>query len=216
MSGGSIFKIGQADPGRVEAFSDAVLAIVLTLLVLELRPPTPLTTSEDQLWLTIQEALPAIGAWALSFIFVLTFWIAHHYLFEQLAKVDRGMLWINGMFLMFISFTPFPTAILAAYPFSTPATFLLSLAMFLTATSFSVLRWYAAFEADLIGEHVEPGRRRTAIKRSLISPVLYLTAMIMAFIWPPLSFAIQIIVPIIYFFPGPHERSSAGKDLQRN
>lgn len=85
-----------------------------------------------------------IAAWVVSFLLVLVFWGSDHYLFAALAKVDRGVLWLNGLFLLFTSFTPFPTALQARYPGTTPAAFPLGTAMFLTASSFSLLRWYCA------------------------------------------------------------------------
>ena len=78
----------------------------------------------------VAERVPAILAWVVSFVYVLVFWVAHHYLFAQLANVDRGLLWLNGLFLLAISITPFPTSLAGEYPGATPAVFMLSLAMF--------------------------------------------------------------------------------------
>ena len=107
----SLFLIGEAEKDRVEAFSDGVLAIVITLLVLELKVPEHVTGGDPELWRALAERVPAILAWVVSFVYVLVFWVAHHYLFEQLANVDRGLLWLNGLFLLAISFTPFPTSL---------------------------------------------------------------------------------------------------------
>ena len=136
----------------MEAFSDGVLAIVITLLVLEIKVPQALPNDEAALWQAIAGQLPMIGAWVVSFLFVLVFWVAHHYFFDMLRKVDRGVLWLNGLFLLAICFMPFPTALSGQYPASRPATLLLSATMFVTALAFSAMRWYATFHAGLVAK----------------------------------------------------------------
>ena len=101
-----ILRTGETDASRVEAFSDGVLAIVITLLILDVKIPHDIRGGNDALWAALREQLPMLGAWVLSFSFVLVFWVAHHYLFKQLTKVDRGILWLNGLFLLSICFTP--------------------------------------------------------------------------------------------------------------
>jgi uncharacterized membrane protein len=85
-----IFRTGETDTGRVEAFSDGVLAIVITLLVLDIRVPHVVGGDDLVLWHAIAAQLPIIGAWVVSFLFVLVFWVAHHYFFDHLKLVDRG------------------------------------------------------------------------------------------------------------------------------
>lgn len=195
-----LFRSGQAETDRIEAFSDGVLAIVITLLVLEITPPT-VPGGDAELWRAVARLLPMIGAWVVSFLFVLVFWVSHHYLFASLAKVDRGVLWLNGLFLLFISFTPFPTALQARYPGTAPAAFMLSMAMLLTASSFSLLRWYACFRAGLLRPGISGLAARQAMRRSLLAPLLYLIGCVAAFVVPALSLAIQVVVPIIYIVP---------------
>jgi uncharacterized membrane protein len=153
---GRVFRTEEAETSRVEAFSDGVLAIVITLLVLEIKVPQNLK-SDDDLWRAIGGLAPSVGAWATSFLFVLVFWVAHHTLFTQLRKVDRGLLWLNGLFLFGISFSPFPTALAGAYPAATPAVFLLSLVLAFTAP------WAAIAIQVLVPVHfVFPTHRPTA------------------------------------------------------
>ncbi len=198
---GAVLRTGAADTGRVEAFSDGVLAIVITLLVLEIKVPQAVPNDEAALWHAIAGQLPVIGAWVVSFLFVLVFWVAHHYLFDMLKKVDRGLLWLNGLFLLAICFMPFPTALSGQYPASRPATLLLSATMFVTAFAFSAMRWYATFHTGLVAREDIP-RARALFRRGLISPTLYLVSIGLAFVYPPAAIAIQIIVPVLFFFPG--------------
>ncbi len=196
---GSILRTGEAETGRVEAFSDGVLAIVITLLVLDIKLPHSEGT-EDALWPALIEVAPKVGAWAVSFFFVLVFWVAHHYFFQSLRCVDRGLLWLNGLFLFFISLTPFPTSLVGDYPLSKPPLVVLSALMLLTALSFSLMRWYATHHAGLCEEAGQTAAR-SAFRRSLIAPGLYLIGLAASFFSAYAALGVQILVPTLFFFP---------------
>lgn len=195
-----LFRTEEAETDRVEAFSDGVLAIVITLLVLEVKVPAD-SSDDAALWQAIVERLPMIGAWMVSFFFVLVFWVAHHTLFYQLAKTDRGLLWLNGLFLLAISFSPFPTALAGEHPGATPAVFLLSLVMFLAAGFFVSMRWYATLKGGLARPLLPRQYFVRAFRRGLIAPLLYLTAMGLSFVAPWAAVAVQIIVPVLFVLP---------------
>ena len=195
-----ILRTGAAETSRVEAFSDGVLAIVITLLVLNIKIPDQLAPGDAALWQALAQQLPMLGAWALSFFFVLVFWVAHHYFFRRLANIDRGLLWLNGLFLFAISFTPFPTALLGLYPGQSASATMLSMAMFATAGSFSTTRWYATRHARLFRpEHV--AQAHLAMRRSLLGPSLYFATIVAARLAIPASIAIQVAVPLVFFLP---------------
>jgi uncharacterized membrane protein len=196
----SFFRIGESETNRVEAFSDGVLAIVITLLVLEIKVPHLAHHDDGAQWAALAELVPKIAAWVISFVFVLVFWVAHHYLFNSLQKVDRGLLWLNGLFLLFMSFVPFPTALAGEYPVSTPPLVLLSGTMLGAATSFSAIRVYVLRGHGLIASDGKPAAR-IALRRSLLAPTLYAIGFIAAFLIPWLSIAVQVLVPIIFFLP---------------
>ena len=101
---------------RIEAFSDGVFAIAITLLVLQLKvPPIASVHSVDDLWKSLFQLWPSYFAFILSFGILLVSWVNHHYLFNVLDKSSRPFLYANGFFLMTITFMPFPTALLAEY-----------------------------------------------------------------------------------------------------
>ena len=108
MARRAIFHTGPLGTDRVEAFSDGVLAVVITLLVLDVKLPSGLST-DAALWAALVHITPVLGAWVVSFAFVLVFWVNHHYFFASLKKTDRGLLWLNGVFLLTITLIPFPT-----------------------------------------------------------------------------------------------------------
>jgi uncharacterized membrane protein len=99
---------------RIEAFSDAVFAIAITLLVLELIQILHSQTS-DGLLKTFLNHWQSFLAFSIGFITILVCWINHHAAFEYIKKVDTNLVWINGFLLFVVTLTPFPTAVLAEY-----------------------------------------------------------------------------------------------------
>ena len=110
------FTHGELRLGRIEAFSDGVFAIIVTLLVLDLKVP-PLTdaTSAGELAQGLIAQLPRFLSWLISFIIVCKFWLNHHHVLGQARHADYALVWINSIFLMGQSFIPFPTALIGQY-----------------------------------------------------------------------------------------------------
>ncbi len=101
---------------RIEAFSDGVFAIAITLLILEIKvPPYASIQSVGDLWKGLYQLWPSYFAFVLSFGIILVSWVNHHYLFNTLGKSSRTFLYANGFLLLTITFMPFPTALLAQY-----------------------------------------------------------------------------------------------------
>jgi uncharacterized membrane protein len=205
----AIFRTGPLPTGRVEAFSDGVMAVVITLLVLEVKLPPGLPT-EAALWAALWHIAPVMAAWVASFAFVLTFWVNHHYFFASLKHTDRGLLWLNGVFLLTITMVPFPTGLLGEYPgFAAPLA-LLSLAMMLASSSFAVMRLYASLGGKLLRDRVDAGQARRAMTLSVVAPVLYAVAVWLAFVWPPGAVTIQALVLTIFVLMSPSRHAVAG------
>ena len=105
-------KTPSSTSGRLEAFSDGVIAIAITLLVLDLGIPK---TGEGELWDALWQQWPSYAAFIISFAVIGIMWVSHHAMFERIETVDRGLLFLNLALLMGIAFLPFPTSLLAAY-----------------------------------------------------------------------------------------------------
>ena len=106
----------EKETGRVEAFSDGVFAIAITLLVLEFKvPELPVGASNGDLLRALANRWPSLVAFLGSFVAILIMWINHHGLFRMIHRVDRSLLYANGFLLLLVTFVPFPTAVLAAY-----------------------------------------------------------------------------------------------------
>src|SRR5574341_1185244 len=95
---------------RVEAFSDGVFAIILTLLVLELHVPNVADRSRlDQYAAAMAPLIPKVVSFALTFVMICIHWVSHHYFFRHLRHVTIGLVWLNNLFLLWLCFLPFPT-----------------------------------------------------------------------------------------------------------
>ena len=102
--------------GRIEALSDGVFAIAMTLLVLELKiPDLPKETTQAELLLKLKEMLPHFYSYAMTFILAGVFWLFHHFTFHFIRHTTRALLWINIIFLMFVSLLPFSTHFMADF-----------------------------------------------------------------------------------------------------
>ena len=105
----------ERETGRVEAFSDGVFAIAITLLVLEFKVPHLEGASNRDVWHALAALWPSLVAFLASFAAILIMWINHHGLFRMIHRVDSPLLYVNGLLLLLVTFVPFPTAVLAEY-----------------------------------------------------------------------------------------------------
>jgi len=195
--------IKEFTPGtsRIEAFSDGVFAIVVTLLVLELRVPhlPENFTSQD----VIKELLhlaPKFISFALSFLLVAIYWVNHHQFFHSVEKCDRALLWYNNLLLFCISFIPFPTAFIGEYPRSVVPVMLYGFAMFASAVSFNLMLKHA-IKAELFLPSISKQVLDQSVKRGKLGPIIYFISIAGALISVYISLAIFILVPVLYFIP---------------
>jgi len=189
---------------RLEAFSDGVFAIVITLLILEIKLPE---VGYDELPHALIEALPRIAAYVMSFAIIGLYWISHHRASELIVKVDGAILWLNLLLLLLISFLPFPTSLLGRYPYE-PLPILIYGANLLAcnAVGFGMLS-YVLHHAHL----AEPGHGRERLRKQypiyIIVNSAYLLAVLLASYAPIASYAIlaltliALIVRIVKYDP---------------
>lgn len=180
---------------RLEAFSDGVFAIVITLLVLELRVPEGHASELTQ---GLKNLTPKFISFIVSFIYITIYWINHHQLFHLLKRSNRGVFWLNSLFLMCLTFIPFPTALIGSHPQEVVSVVFYGLAMMATAVSFVLMKSYIFFSPSLIdAEHAKP-----EIMYLIAGPLLYLIAVLLALININFAIAIYLLIPVIYFFAG--------------
>jgi len=206
MSGAS-HDLGYLPKTRVEAFSDGVVAIIVTILVLEIKVPRlEGDRLDDQLLAALWHALPLVGAYAVSFMVLLVFWVAHHQLMHSLRRVDRNLLWLNGLFLMILAFVPAPTALIGEYPNAVAGSVLYGAVLALAGLSFAAMRIYITRHGALLHEVVPAAAARQAVRKGLLSPILYGLGAALAVVDTRLAWGIYVIVPLIYILPGAFDR----------
>jgi len=196
--------------GRIEAFSDAVIAIVLTLLVLELRVPEIRELTNAGAFAAIVGLAPKLIGFFVSFLTVAIFWVNHHHFFHPVAKSDGPLLWHNNHLLFWITVIPFATAFIGDYPLIPLVVALYGLVLFMAALAFTLMLRYVFFRSALLPESVTPKTRKEELRHALIGVIVYGVSMGVALVYPVLAIIIFIIVPLYYFLP--HRIEWGGRD----
>jgi uncharacterized membrane protein len=187
---------------RVEAFSDGIFAIIITLLVLEIKVPhIHEHHSANELKLALLGLFPKFLSWIISFFTVAVIWVNHHRIFKQLRQLDNGIFWWNAVLLMWTSFIPFPTAVIGDYPDNQISIVLYGLVMSLMALSFTLMRLYAIRNPQVLDNVVNIKAFKTGTRYSLLfGPVMYLSGVAVGFLNPFLAFAVYLGIPVYFIF----------------
>lgn len=181
---------------RIEAFSDGVIAIIITVMVFDLKIPELAANFTDrEVWLAFWMLLPKLGAYLLSFIVLAIMWLNHHAMFELMRNSTSKLAWYNHHLLFWMSLIPLPTAFLAAHPMLPQAAMFYGLVLGGNVLAFLLLRRYAAVTAKLMPYH--PRYHQS----NRVSTVLYFSAAALAFVSVYISYIIFIAVPVWYFLP---------------
>jgi TMEM175 potassium channel family protein len=197
---------GPSETGRVEAFSDGVFAIAITLLVLEIEVPPPhLTGHGSTLLPALLHLWPSYLGYLISFVTIGIMWVNHHSMFMLIRGTDRYFLLLSVCFLMCIAFLPFPTALLAEY-LSEPKGRRIAVAVYsatfvLIALAYNALWWYAAWGGRLLEENADREAVRTISRRYLIGPIAYAVSFALAFVNTWASLAVHGFLVAFYVMP---------------
>lgn len=168
---------------RIVFFSDAIFAIVMTLLVLNIEVPRiPEGRVTEELPARLLALWPEFLGYAISFLIVAMFWVAHHGVFRAIEAYDRGLIWLNFLFLMFVSFLPFPAALLGEYG-EQRLTVVVYAAILATARLLlTAIWWHATSNRRLVGDHLDPREIRFFHLRGLVISGLFLLSIAVSFI----------------------------------
>jgi uncharacterized membrane protein len=198
---------------RLEAFSDGVISIAITLLVLEISIPE---ARPGKLFDALAKQWPSYAAFVLSFVVIGIMWVSHHSMFERIANVDRRLLFLNLLLLMGIAFLPFPTALLASYLRQGGSNSHLAAAVYSATMAvigiFFLLMWHHLTRfPDLMIAGIGRDRAREAMRRSLVGPVVYGLTIPLAFISAWACFVVYALIAL-YFAAGPSSRVATPDD----
>jgi uncharacterized membrane protein len=187
---------------RMEAFSDGVFAIAATLLVLEIGVGG---NDEHHLGRALLDLWPSYLAYATSFLTIGIIWVNHHDCVRCMARVDRTMLFLNTVFLMVVSFIPFPTQLVAEHLNSAgqhAAVFAYALTLLAMAVLYNVWWRYARHHRRLIAEHV-PQSQVDAISRAFDPGApLYLLVLVVSFVSPLAAVVLTLVLAAFYIPSG--------------
>ena len=182
--------------GRLEAFSDGVIAIIITIMVLELKVP------DGTGWADLAPVLPKLSSYVLSFVFVGIYWNNHHHTLHTATRVDSRVLWANLHLLFWLSLIPFTTGWLGEHAFATAPVALYGAVLLMCAIAYTILT------LSLIAGHGADSRLAKAIQsdgdlKGRASLVLYVTAIPLAFWNPVASCVLYVIVALLWLIPDP-------------
>ncbi len=179
---------------RVEAFSDGVLAIIITIMVLELKVPHEVELE------ALKPLFPVLLSYVLSFIYVGIYWNNHHHMFHTARRVSGGILWANLHLLFWLSLFPFATAWIGENHVAPMPTAFYGFVLLMAAIAYYLL------QRAIITKHGRDSQLAAAIGpdwKGKLSPVLYFCAIPLSFVSPWLSNAIYVLVALMWLVPDP-------------
>jgi TMEM175 potassium channel family protein len=179
---------------RLEAFSDGVLAIIITIMVLELKVPHAIELG------ALKPILPVLLSYVLSFIYLGIYWNNHHHLFQATEQVSGGILWANLHLLFWLSLFPFTTAWMGENHLATIPTAIYGFVLLMAAIAYYILQRF------IIAKEGRDSLLAKAVGRDWkgkLSPVLYFAAIPLAFVSPWIAGGIYVVVALLWFIPDP-------------
>ena len=178
--------------GRLEAFSDGVVAILITIMVLDLRVP------QGSDWNAIRPVLPVLLAYVLSFVFLGIYWNNHHHTLSAISRVTGGVLWSNLHLLFWLSLVPFATRWLDEAGFTSVPAAAYGVVLLMSAIAYYIL---VQFLIRSEGKESHFAKALEGFRKGQLSVVLYVVAIPLAFVRPEIALAIYALVACMWFIP---------------
>lgn len=194
--------------GRLEAFSDGVIAIIITIMVLEMKVPHSADVS------SLKPMLPVFVSYVLSFIYIGIYWNNHHHMLSAVKSINGSVLWANLHLLFWLSLIPFVTSWMGENHFAQWPVTLYGFVLFMNAIAYSIL------SNALIRIHGKDSALGAAVgngNKGKVSVAIYLSAILLSFVNPFIGFGLYIVVAAIWFIPDKRiekklERESMSKE----
>jgi TMEM175 potassium channel family protein len=187
--------------GRLEAFSDGVFAIVVTLLIIEVHLPELDTSGNEAMWAALVSIAPKLISFTVSFATIAIYWVNHHHFFSRVTHSDWKLLWANNFLLFWLTVVPFTTAVVGDHPGEPVAVFVYGLNLGLAAAAFSLMGWYVFFKGDLVSPAVTMDERRSEFRRAAFGAVVYFGAAFVGLVAAPIALIAYAIMPLVYVVP---------------
>jgi uncharacterized membrane protein len=211
--------MGEKETGRLEAFSDGVFAVAITLLVLNIKIPglnipASQLPNDTTLWQTLGNEWPMLVAYITSFATIGVMWLNHHRLFTLIKRTNTPLMLLNLLLLLLIVFVPVPTALLAEYLVRLDlhtAALLYGGTFFVLACCFNILWRYASYHNRLLGENVDSRSVEAISRQYVFGPLLYLIIFAVAWVNTLACIILSFILALFFALPGPALLSSPEK-----
>jgi uncharacterized membrane protein len=200
------------DPARVLALSDGVFAIIITLLVLDVHLPE--LTEGYSLNEALREIRPSFTAFVISFIVAGMYWVGHRDLFGLIRRTDRGLVWLNILYLLPLCLLPFGASLLGRYEDDPVALRIYGLVLVSIAVMRVAIWLYATNRPHLLWQPLDHRQRRAGLALTMFPGVVYLLAMLVAVPVPGVSLAIYAGIPVLYFLGITVLRGSRKRDQE--
>ncbi len=198
---------------RLEAFSDNIFAIAVTLLILNVKLPNAERETAHQLSHVLLHVAPNLATFAFSFLVIGSYWIAHHRIFSFVKVVDNTLLWLNIIYLMFIALIPFPAALVTQNPLLPVSIICYTATLLIISIMHFIILEYLLRNNDLKDRTLTSQTYRSAKRIAIVGPICYIVAAIFSFINGYISFAIIILAVLFYMlFAG---RSKLSQQLKQ-
>jgi len=183
---------------RLETLCDGVFAVVMTVLVFDLKVPKTEGPLVDEIW----KLWPKFASYIISFLLVGIYWIAHHNQFNYIRRMDRNFIWMNILFLMLVSLIPFSASLIGEHPFEQTSIIVYALNLISIGFVMRAYMHYATKEHRLVDSSLDPVLVDRIKKIVLIQPVAYMIAIAISFFNVRASLFFFLMVPPVFIFPG--------------
>lgn len=192
------------ETGRIEGFSDGVIAVAITLLVLSLQPPAVTTRSDTDLLRTLLSQWPNYLAFVTSFATIGVMWINHHRMFTFIRRTDSTLMALNLLLLLIIVFVPFPTALVAQYlrmPEYHSTAAIYNGTYVLLSIAFNLLFRYASRQNRLLGKEVDQDEMQVMLRQFRFGFLPYLITFALTWVSVPVSLVLNLLMALFWALP---------------
>ena len=181
---------------RIISFSDAVIAVAITLMVVQVQMPE--SVAADQLPQALRQLIPTFTSYVFSFYIVAVYWIEHHRMFKYIKRYDDGLIWLNLLLLMLIAVVPFATNLLDTYPGEQIVVFMYAALIAAVGLLTAGMWWYATHRHRLVSKDLCPLVVRRGIVVRLVAPVVFIVSIAIAIFSPPAAmYSWFAIIPLV-------------------
>ncbi|MBE2269500.1 MAG: DUF1211 domain-containing protein [Anaerolinea sp.] len=186
---------------RIETLADGVFAIVMTLLVFDIRVPVQEAVDAVGLGPALLTLTPNLISYVISFVILGVFWVGHHNQFFYIRRSDRTLLWINMLFLLFVALVPFSAGLLSRYG-SDPVSVIVYNLNLIATGAVLYLHWtYAVRDGHLLGRELDPKVDQLVRRRILTPPTFYLIAIVVSLFNVQIAILLDVLIPVVYVLP---------------